>query len=217
MNIDKFLFKHRYTVLAIFVVLILILSVYLHFRSHPIDKIASIATGCFVVLTIFFSILTYEYNALKNRQDSKASRDILTYNTAVEWYKSPLVDYQKTTIRYEKQFIASKTQRTVSDFDTFINDPLNIEYKEALKGILNYFETISIGAYKGLIDKEFTKDFFLSIYKIFYTDYFFYIDDIRVTKNVDTIWGNFTNLVEEWYVDLRADMRDGTLKSSIIT
>lgn len=217
MNTEKYLFRNRYTFLLIFVIIIILLGIYLHCRNHPIEQVASITTGCFVVLTIFFSILSYEYNASKNRQDSKTSRDVLTYNTAVEWYKNPLVEYQKLTIKFKKQFTASKSLRTVSDFDLFIDDPANLEYKEALKGLLNYFETISIGAYKGLIDNDFIKDFFSSIFKIFYTDYFFYIDSIRQVKNVPTMWINFTNLAEEWHPLLKESVQKGKLKSTIIT
>jgi hypothetical protein len=72
--------------------------------------------------------------------------------------------------------------------------------------------TVALGVDTGLIEKDFIRDFFSSIYKIHYSDYYFFIEDIRRTKGIDAIWINFTNLTQQWHPELK----NGDFNSTII-
>lgn len=212
------IFEFRYVVCLIVLIVILGLGLFLYFKNHWIAKdVAQICTGFFIVLTLFFTALNYEFTASKVERDNKAARELLTFNIAAEWHKAPIKDYQKATIEFEDKFIATKEVRDKEDFNLFLNNPVNIEYKEALKGTLNYFETVSIAIYRGLIDKDYIREFHRFIYQQYYGDYIFFIDFQRVAKKNDKIWINFTNLAEEWHPKIREEIREGILKSFIIT
>jgi hypothetical protein len=151
-------FNNRYSICLIIGITIVGLWFILYFaRDWPAKDAAQICTGFFIVITLFFTALNYEFAASKMERDYKAAKELLTYNNATEWYKSPLREYQTIVIKYENKFINSSPTRTPEMFETFLDQ--EVEYKEALKGILNHFETVSIGTYKGLIDKDFIKEF----------------------------------------------------------
>ena len=116
----------------------------------------------------------------------------------------------------ENKFINSKSERSVLDFKKFIEDPVNFDFKESVKGIFNYFESIATAANKGLIDVEFIFEFHDSIFKIYYIDYFYYIEYQRATRNNMKIWNYYTTLVEKWHPNIRADLNNKKEKSTII-
>ncbi len=212
----KFIIKYRYPICFIIGLLIIGLWFYLYYDKDWVAKDASqVCTGFFIVITLFFAALNFEFANSKMQRDADSARELLTYNTATEWYKAPLKDYQKTSIGFENEFIWSREKRLPKHFRKYIDDPKNIDYKESLKGILNHFETVAIGIYKNLIDKDFLKEFYFHIFKIYYVDYQFYIIMQRnYNKNV---WINFTNLVEEWYPNIKDGFEKASLKSTIIT
>lgn len=199
-------------------ILIMGLGFYLRIYRHwGFKDAAQVCTGFFIVITLFFTALNYEFSASKVKQDYKAAKELLTYNTATEWYKTPLKDYQKISIQFENKFIASNAVRTVDDFFIFITEPEQLEYKECFKGLLNSFETLAIGVYKELIDKHFMREFYRLIFESYYIDYYFFIESHRVKKDNDKIWINFTNLAEEWNPGIHDKLIQGVLKSSLIT
>jgi hypothetical protein len=214
----RIIFSYRYVVMFLVVIGVVVLGIYLsEWRLWTGKDTIQVCTGFLILLTLFFAALNYEFTSSKARRDYEAARQLLTFNTACEWHKSPIRDYQRISIGYENAFIESSNSRTVDDFMSFVDKKSSLEFRESLKGLLNYFETSSIAANKGMIDKDFIKEFFLTIYKSYYRDYHFYIEKQRVVKSSDTIWGNFTNLVEEWYPTINEDLKNEKVKSIIIT
>ncbi len=211
------IFAYRYIIMILVIAGVIVLGTYLNgYRDWTGKDTIQVCTGLLILLTLFFAALNYEFTSSKARRDYEAARELLTFNTASEWHKAPIKDYQRTSIGFENTFIASSAVRNVADFEVFIDNPANLEFRESLKGILNYFESSSIAANKGLIDRGFIKEFFYSIYKIYYRDYLFYIERQRVVKNNENMWVNFTNLVEEWHPNINEEVKNGTLKSIII-
>ena len=216
-NVVRLVFDYRYLVSIVIVLFILGTGSYLYFYGGwNARDVADVCTGAFIVLTLFFTALSFEFSSSKMKQDYKAARELLTFTTANEWYKGPLNRYQKISIAFERQFIASGRVRTANDFERFITHLSRLDFRESLKGILNYFETVSIGVKKGLIDETFIKEFFLGVFQMFYRKYFFYIEHKRMTKNDNTIWINYTSLVEEWHPEIRNKMDTKMLMSTLI-
>jgi len=194
-----FIFKHRYKFLLLFIILIIILGFFLHFRGHSIDKVASITTGCFVVLTIFFSILSYEYNASKNLQDNQASRNLLTYTTSIEWYKPPLTGYTKLHYQHKKEIESFTKIGNTGGLYEYLSKEENTDLRIAITSILNYFEGISLGVSKKLIDEAFINEFFHELFITYYNKYQPYIQYRRdnIEKSQD-IWKHFIKLASDW-------------------
>jgi len=195
----RFVFNYRYLICLLIFGAIAILGVYLCYQGLPFKDTAQVCTGFLLVITIFFTALNYEFTNKKTQSEAKLLRETLTYTMAAEWHKSPIKDYQIIIIEYKNKFISQKKERSAEDFVTYIENSDNLEYKEALKGIINYFETIAIAAYRGLVDKDFIKEFHGLIFWIYYRDYYFYIEYVRTQKDNHLIWINFTSLVEEWH------------------
>ena len=211
------IFRYRYTICMIIIVSIILSGFYLHnCRNWIFKDVVQVCSSSFIVLTLFFAAMNYEFTANKTRMDNKSAKEILTYNIAAEWHKAPIKDYQKTIIQFENKFIKDYPDKTIEGFQSFIEEEGNLEYKESLKGILNYFESVSIAAYKGVIDRVFIKDFHRSIYVSYYIDYYLFIRKRRQDKDNDAIWGNFTTLAEEWNPSIRDQIEKGEVKSTVI-
>lgn len=216
-SLINFIFSYRYAFVLCFISLNLFLGYILYAeRDWGFKDAAQVCTGFFIVVTLFFAALNYEFTYIKTKRDAQLARETLTFTTASEWHKSPIKDYQKTSIQHERIFIASTQARSAEDFEKYFEDINNLEFKESLKGIFNFFETISIGAYKGLIDKEFIREFYNGIFRIYYIDYYFYIAKHRILRNNPTIWVTYTSLVEEWHDSLNGDVISGKVASTII-
>lgn len=96
-------FKYRYVICLLVVISIFGFGLFLRYSRHWSAKdIAQVCTGFFIVITLFFTALNYEFSASKTKQDYKTAKEILTFNTACEWHKSPVKDYQKVSIEFEK-------------------------------------------------------------------------------------------------------------------
>ncbi|HEX2631149.1 MAG TPA: DUF4760 domain-containing protein [Chitinophagaceae bacterium] len=217
-RVAKFIFAYRHILMMLVVAGVISLGIYLHYyRSWTGKDTIQACTGLLILLTLFFAGLNYEFTSSKARRDYEAARHLLTFNTSCEWHKPPSKDYQRIIIEFENKFIESGITRNISDFEKFIDDPDNLDYRESLNGIVNYFEGCAIAINKGLIDKEFIREFFCGIYKLYYIDYIFYIEKIRLKKNDEKIWINFTSLVEDWHPTIREQVEQGLLKSIFLT
>jgi hypothetical protein len=219
---NKFLHQtnhwYVYVICTLIILAIVITGFFLYDDAEwEVKDVVQVCTGFFIVLSLFFTFINFEFTANKTRTDIRSAKETLTYNIAAEWHKAPIKDYQKSVIAYEKKFIKDSPDKTIKGFQTFIELEDNLEYKEALKGILNYFETLSIAAYRGVIDREFMKEFHESIFHTYYVDYYTYIDERRRVKSNNDIWKKFTNLAEEWHPLLRAQVGKKEKVSTVIS
>ena len=210
----EFVFKYRYHILAVLIIGIILMGFYLNYRLNiPVDKVAPIVTGGFVIITLFFSALTYEYNSSKTQRETEYARRILTYNTAVEWHKPPIVTYMSTITKYALDIEKFTNKKDIDGFWNYLLLPENLEVRAAISSIFNYFESISLGIEKKLIDEEFVRQFFDSLFSDFYKEYGFYIDFRREKIDKDQeAWRRFTNFAVKW--DKERAVEDQRLSNS---
>ncbi len=160
-------------------IVISIMGFYLNWKlGLPPDKVAGIVLGSLVVVTLFFTALTFEYNHKKNLRDSEKSKNLLTFSTAVDWNKSPITDHIILLTKHQAEinvFIEKQDATLFWEFLTNINKSYSLEVRSALAGILNYFEYVCIGIDKDLIDEAFVRDFFETIFLKYHEKYLFYI------------------------------------------
>jgi hypothetical protein len=192
--------EHRYMIVFALLLLIIGIGFFLNYdlKFTP-DKVAQVITGSLTCIAIFFAACTFEYNDEKNIRDSIKSKESLTFNTAVEWHKPPIITYQSVLAHYQEElnpFIESKDGKA---FLAYLYRPEKLRVRVALVSILNYFESIALGIDKKLIDGDFVKEFFETLFIEFYNDYLFYIEFRRkeIEKNEDG-WKRFTTFAEKW-------------------
>jgi len=210
-------FATRYIIMMFVIVVVVVLGYYLNQNRGWTGKdTIQVCTALLILLTFFFAALNYEFTSSKARRDYESARNLLTYNTACEWHKNPMSQYQKDSISKENIFIATTPFRTIENFRDFIQLDEHRDFKQSLKCILNHFECVAIGCNKGMIDTEFIKNFYEMIFKIYYRDYYAYITSERTRQSSPTMWSEFTNLVEGWDPDFKARVENGEEASLII-
>jgi len=185
------------------VILVMLLGLYLNWCLNlPPDKVAPIVLGSLAVMTLFFTALTFEYNHEKNIKDSEKSKSILTYNTAVDWNKSPITDHIILLTEHQDLMNPIIEKQDADLFWLFLTDrskSYSLPIRSALAGILNYFEYVSLGIEKGLIDESFVREFFETIFLKYYDKYLFYINFRRAENELSSkAWANFTKFAEKW-------------------
>ena len=135
---DKYALLLRICLALVLIIVVIGVANFLHSEEPklPTSDLAKFVVGGLVVVGLFYSILAFEFNVKKTKNDNKTAKEILTFNTANEWHKAPVKDYQKCSIEFEGKFIKNKSKRTTEELYNYIED--NLEFRESLKGILNH-------------------------------------------------------------------------------
>lgn len=196
--VNKF-FKLRFFILLAGCVFIawLAYNVSTHKDSTTKD-VVEVVTGGVIVLTLFYHMINYENDQTKFKHDVKLSREKLSFNIATEWHKEPMVNYMKILKEFLKKHEPLLKENDAKNFHDTIENENNIEEKKALIAVFNYFESISLGVKQGIMDEEFVKGFFGSIFVQYCQEYSFYIEYRRRIKKNQRIWNNFTILANKW-------------------
>ncbi|MFZ6023208.1 MAG: DUF4760 domain-containing protein [Bacteroidota bacterium] len=177
------IFKFRFWVLFIGLCLIF----YLGYRvdqnpKSELKDIVSVLTGGCVILALFYSIITYEYNQRKFKHEVKTSRETLSFNVACEWYKPPMAEYMKTAAKFYLQHKQLIEETNAKKFHDELEKEENENAKIALFGILNYLESIALAVKQEIMDEDFIKGFFATVFASNYNSYLFYIEYRRKIK-----------------------------------
>jgi len=197
-SIDTIFYYRLIFVTAAFAVLF-----YLAFKvwnlSDAIDNYKNIAIvfslGS-IVIGIFYSILNYEHNYIKYKNDIRTTKLALSYSASSEWHKPTMVENLKITkLLYDEYKNLTEDNKAVDFFNILEKDE---SARSALVSILNYFESISLGIRHELMDEEYMRNYFKTVYSLYLNNYGFYINHRRRMYNSPEIWINFTNLAEDW-------------------
>ncbi|HEV8514235.1 MAG TPA: DUF4760 domain-containing protein [Cyclobacteriaceae bacterium] len=202
-KVTKFLveniFKGRFIFLIIGVIGIYFIVKYVsEDQSVSRKDLVQVITGCALIIALFYTIITYEYNQRKFQYDVKNSRDILSFNISKEWHDPTLVGYSKTCHEFMRQCHKILKEVDANKLHEALEAPENGDQKMALLSIFNYFESISLGIKQGIMDEDFIKGFFKSVFTHYYNEYNFYILHRRVVKKNQRLWQNFTSLAQKW-------------------
>jgi len=161
------------------------------------DTVA-VFTGGAVVITLFYHILNYEYSQRKFKHEIKASKDMVSFNTAMEWQKEYM---NKNNNILHAFFVKHKTllqDGLNRQFQEELEKPENDENYGAFLAVINFMESVCLGVKQGIMDEGFIKGFFRSTFKDTYITYKKYIEFRRDLKHNPKIWNNFTELCEKW-------------------
>ncbi len=195
-----FYFRLLFVLLAIIILSVLTVKVW-NF-SEKTDKYKNISTvfalGS-IVIGIFYSILNYEHNQIKYKYDIKSSKNTLSFNAACDWHRPTMVENLKITKQlYDEHKHLIDDNRAVDFFGILEK---NETARSALVSILNYLECISLGVKHEILDYDFMKNYFYSVFQIYTNSYGFYINYRRTVYNAPETWVCYTDLAQKWLTD----------------
>lgn len=196
----NFVFYYRLILVIASIIILAFVSRKVYFSSPSADKYKNIAlvfTCGSIVIGIFYSILNYEHAQIKYKKDINSARLTLSFNAACEWHRPTMVE----SLKIAKQLY--------DEHKHLIDDNRSVEFSEilekneiarsALVSILNYMECISLGVAHSILDDNFINGYFSTVFKMYNSNYGFYINHKRAVANSAKIWVNYTNLVQNWH------------------
>ena len=195
----NFVFYYRLIIVTIAMIMLSVASarVWQQSAKEERTKNISMVIGLGSVCTgIFYSILNYENNHIKYKEECKKSKYTLCYHSVSEWHQPTMVANLKITKQLydvHKHLIDDNRGR---EFFEILED--NEEGRSALVSILNYFEGISIGIKRDLLDDGYMKLSFGNVARSYVEHYGFYIQYRRAFHRSPDMWVNFTNMVAVW-------------------
>ncbi len=190
----------RLLYILLIVIILIIGSVYFYNYDEKDGRLKDTCqalTGALTVLAISYAFLTYEFNYRKSVTETKKNKELLTYNTASEWSKPHMLDYQIILDDFYQSHDSNDPDYYKKFFDDLM-DQKNIEVRKAFACIFNYLETISLAVRQDLVDVEFTKIFLYDIFEFYYNTYKGHIKYREEKRNVSDLWYTFTHLAQEW-------------------
>ncbi len=169
-----------------------------HLKESQIRDTVSVFTGGCVVISVFYAFINYEYAQRKFKHDVKTGRDIASFNIAMEWQKEYMTDKANELGRFyraHKQLLEDGMPRKFQDeLDKDENEKAYV----ALIAVINFLESVSLAVNQGIMDEDFIKGFFGSLFVQEYNRYIGYIEFRRRQKQNPKIWKSFTDLSQKW-------------------
>lgn len=197
-NEQGFLFR-----LGTTIILILILSIVANniAGSEPriaYSELARFILSGLVAIGIYYSILTFEFNVKKNKEDRRIQKSSATFTLLSAWYNTPIVDYSKSISIFEKSTNYDDLKKDREDFLLWFdsNEAAAVDLRRAIGGMFNYFEIVASGIREKVIDEQLVKRYYGDVFKEYYTDWIRFIGKRR--EKSPSIYLEFTNLVEHW-------------------
>jgi len=194
-----FIFYYRLVVVLLSLVILVFIVLYAWNASSVMERIrnaAAVITGGCVIIGIFYSLLNYENTLLKARNDAQTSKEVLTYNAAARMHEIAMIENSRTVRNFHTE---NKQLFIQGKFDEVEGKMLiKAENRTSYLALFNYFELISLGVQKGILDEDFMREIFKSVFKNFYGFFGTYIAHTRREQSSPKIYIHFTTLAERW-------------------
>ena len=161
------------------------------------DAVAVFAGGS-VLITVFYQLINYEYTQRRFKYDIKTSQNLLSFNVVLEWQKDYMTKHTNDLRNFwmkHKCFLEDGMPRK---FQEELDKPENDGPYTSLMVVFNFLESVSLGIRQGIMDEEFVKGFFQSMFIKQYHRYQPYIEYRRRETQNPKIWENFTYLSDKW-------------------
>lgn len=202
--LNKFLaFLHFYRLMWVLITLVGIgfLTYYVWQQSTDADKLknAALAVTCgSIILGIFYSLVNYENNQIKIKHDIQTAKELLTYNTSCKMYDKEMLEH----FRVAHSFYEANKSLFVTGDSHGIDKLFLADWKtrQSLVVILNYLEVICIGINQGIMDENFIKQFFSSIFRNNYGKFGPYLESMRIAKG-GSVYSHFTRVAKKWDIE----------------
>mgnify|MGYP001793455455 FL=1 len=148
-----------------------------------------------IIIGIFYSLINYEHNQLKLKHDVQSAKETLTFNTACKMHDEKMIMHFKKVRNF---YIENKTLFDQSKMDEIDKRITPDENWISFIIVFNYLESIAIGINQYIMDEDFIKEFFKSLYLELYYNYGTFIVHLRKERGVQDIFKGFTDLAINW-------------------
>lgn len=166
--------------------------------DNQIRDTISVFTGGAVLITLFYYFINYEYTQRKFKYDIKSSKDLLSFNIAMEWQKEHMTKNLAILYKFYCKNKSLLEDGKCRKFQKRLDSPEYEESYSSLLVVLNFMESVSLAVKQGIMDEEFIKGFFGSVFIMQYNRYQPYIEYRRKNIQNPKIWENFTYLSNKW-------------------
>jgi len=195
-NFIEFMFNWRLFVFLAGIIGITFVAIYVSNDSNGVvtrkDIISSISSST-IIVALFYTIITYEYNRNKFKHDVQLSKDTLAFNIALEWHKATMIDHLNKCRDFIEIHRSRLTNAEGKEFyDELCKNPVE---KSALISVLNFFEAFSLAIHHGVMGEDLSKEFFLSIVLEWHKDFAPVIRHLRTVKRNDRIY----KVSQDWH------------------
>ena len=195
----NFFFYYRLLVVTFCIAFLVYAGIEIWSVSNIDDRfknLATVFTGGSIIIGIFYSILNYEYSHLRFKHDSKNSRDVLTFTTACKVHERDMILHFKNIKTFYLDNKQLFDQNKMDSVDALLK--ADTEIRMSVIAIFNYLECIALGMEHGIMDEDFMKEFFKTIFRDYFQYYGSYIIFQRNEYRSPRIFRNFTNVAERW-------------------
>ena len=196
--VDNIFIIRYWVVLILMAILIWFTYHVYHKPGTQVRDVIAVFAGGSVLITIFYQLINYEYSQRKFKHDIKSSKDTLSFNVALEWHKEFMTSNVNTLYKFYKLNKTFLDDGAPRKFHEELEKEENEKFYDALLSVFNFLETLCLGVKQGIMDEEFIKGFFNSLFIVQYNRYITYIEYRRREKQNPKIWVNFTTLSEKW-------------------
>lgn len=174
----------------------IILYLYFKFPVFDIKDFMAILTGGVVVTTLLYHAENLHLNKEVNIAKIVTDRKVIALNLIGEWHKP---DMMKLTIMskdfFDKHLATPNKQSNIIDI---LHKEGNEEQRLSVITILNFFEKVSLAVEKEAADEAILKDFFKSLFKIYFFRTKELIDLRRKEYQDTTVFIKFETINKKW-------------------
>lgn len=195
----KFVFYYRLVFVSGALVIISCIGAHVYRINPPGEKLnnaALIITFGSVIIGIFYSILNYEHNQLRFRHDVQSTRETLTFTSSCKMHEAETILHFKVLKGFYDDHRSIFIQANYVEIQRRFKE--NPQARMAFIVLFNYFEGISIGVQRGIMDEEFMKEFFKTVFIEYHKYFGGYISHLRHQSQSQRVFWRFTQVAEKW-------------------
>lgn len=167
--------------------------------SPPADQLRNsilIITGGAVVIGIFYSVLNYEHSQLTFRHHIKLSRETLTFNTTGKMHEPATIGHFKILKEFYEAHQQDFRQAAYQKVQASLKQ--DTEARIAFIVLFNYFESIALGVLQGIMDEDFMKAFFKTVFTEQFQLFEGFLEYLRTDTRSERLFWRFSQLAKKW-------------------
>jgi Domain of unknown function (DUF4760) len=195
---SKTIFYYR---LVIVIALLIVAALFIINLSNkkdfePYKDSALLLTCSSIIIGIFYTIINYEHNYYKSKNDNRLSKKNLVLTIAFEWSRPSIVEHLKVVNKFKIANAELIKNATTPQFAKALDEDDTARTSFVI--VFNFLETIALGVENEILDEDFAHKCFGTVFREKYRDYGFYILHRRRINNSQTTWKVFTDVAIRW-------------------
>ena len=165
-------------------------------KPFGINEVMAYSAGSVAILTLLYHAFGLEYSKTYHKEILEVQRHQYTYDVVSKMNEPEMARCLSSYSHIKKNKDTLFKDGTTSEFELFINDDKNIEYRVHVIMLLNYFEHLSILVKNEHVEEIIVKDSFKGLFITSYSIMKPYLD-FRQSMN-RMAWYNYECLANKW-------------------